>query len=146
MKRENKSNNNSNNDNNNDNNNNNAVNMEDLITRFKSTAVAPGVVQETAPSRVLRFHQRGSLKEPSTRKQKFKLANPIFKPSHLHSVPVEYRRFPRINLLHTNHTTAKLRAVNIRRRRGLGLGLKKKTVRKPAQAPAKRSTRRKSTK
>ena len=141
MTRENKSNNNNNNDNNNDNNNNNAVNMEDLITRFKSTAVAPGVVQETAPSRVLRFHKRGSLKEPSTRQPKFQLAKPTFTASQLHSVPVEYRRFPRTSLVKTKHTTAKLRAINIKRRRGFGLGLKKKT-RRPEQKSTRKSTRR----
>jgi hypothetical protein len=116
-------------------------NIDDLIATLQGTAIGPGGIVHTPPKYIRRVHRHGSLKN-STRPTKFKLAKPTF--IHKVYVPTEHRRFPRRSLLNTKHRTAKLRALN-QRRRGVILGLKKQT-RRPEQKSTRKSTRRKSVK
>ena len=139
MNREGKSYNNNNNNNNNNNDNNN---MDDLIATLHGTAVGPSGMIHTPPKYIRKFHRHGSLKESTKQTRKFTLAKPSF--IHRVYVPTEHRRFPRRSLLKIKHKTAKLRALN-ERRRGVILGLKKKT-RRPEQKSTRKSTRRRATK
>ena len=111
-------------------------NVNALTAALESARVGENeeAVTHEPPKRVPRFsrHRHGALKEPSGRKKKFTLANPTFKVLSLYPVPVQYRRFPRTSLVKTKHKTAKLHALNIKRRIGI-LGLKKRTQRKPLQ-------------
>ena len=113
-------------------------NMNVLAATLRGTAIGPDGMVHSPPQRVRRLDRHSSLKNPS-RTAKFKLAKPTF--IHKVYVPTEYRRFPRRSLLHTKYKTAKLRALN-QRRRGVILGLKKQT-RKPQQKSTRKSTRRK---
>ena len=116
--------------------------MAELTSMVTSKmSVAPDGIRHEPPRRYPGFRRYGALKEPRSKKNKFKLGKATFTHQQLYSVPVQYRRFPRKSLLKTKYKTPKLRALN-KYRRGVVLGLKKKTHRKPAQAPSQRSTRR----
>ena len=115
--------------------------MNDLVATLRGTAIGPDGIVHSQPPRVRKLYRHSSRKN-STRPTKFKLAKPTF--IHKVYVPTEYRRFPRRSLLHTKYKTAKLRALN-QRRRGVILGLKKQT-RRPQQKSTRKSTRRKTVK
>lgn len=120
--------------------NENNANMGALIAALESARMgtAESAVTHEAPKYVHRFTRR------NYGKKKFTLAKPAFIPLSFAPVSVEYKRFPRTSLVNTKHKTAKLRALNIKRRRVM-LGLKKKT-RRPEQKSTRKSTRRRAVK
>ena len=115
--------------------------MNDLVATLRGTAIGPDGMVHSPPPRVRKLYRHSSRKN-STRPTKFKLAKPSF--IHKVYVPTEHRRFPHSSLLNTKYKTARMRALN-QRRRGVILGLKKQT-RRPQQKSTRKSTRRKTVK
>jgi hypothetical protein len=115
--------------------------MEALASMLMARGVSADGVMHSPPKYIPRIHVPGSLKEPSTKKTKFKMPKARFTHRQLHATYVDHKRFPYKNLLHTGHKTAKLHALNRVRREKLFGVMKKKTVRKPAPKSGRKSRR-----
>lgn len=101
-------------------------------------------VEHQPPTRVPRIHIPGSLADGRRTGKSSTIKRPTFKYTQLRAVPVSHKRFPRRDLLHPKYATTRMRKLN-KYRRGVVLGLKKKT-RRPEQKSTRKSTRRRTVK